>query len=176
MVYVYAGNHERGKGHPVTQVMRGGGCSMNKYIYRISRSILVGVLLTSCFFPAAVGAAVLKQEKVVHSVREKWGIEVTSLRMAVAGHMIDFRYRVLDSKKAATLFVRSNKPYLIDQASGKVLAVPNLGKVGPLRTSDVPQQGRIYWMFFGNGAGLVQPGSKVTVVIGDFRMENLVVQ
>lgn len=109
-------------------------------------------------------------------MREKWGIEVTTIRMAADGHMIDFRYRVLDAEKAMTLFVRANKPYLTDQASKKVLAVPNLGKVGPLRTSNKPQEGRIYWMFFGNRGGLVKPGSKVTITIGDFRVENLVVQ
>ncbi len=138
-------------------------------------TLFFGLLLVFLFM-ASTGNAVVQEKKDAKAMREKWGIEVTSLRMAVAGHMVDFRYRVLDPEKAETLFVRSNKPYLIDQASKKVLAVPNLGKVGPLRTSNKPQQGRIYWMFFGNGGGLVQPGSKITVIIGDFRVENLVVQ
>ncbi|HEB68857.1 MAG TPA: hypothetical protein ENI88_04470 [Desulfobulbus sp.] len=146
----------------------------------IHRSIVIAAmlagLLSVCIFAATVGATVTQEKNAARAMREKWGIEVTSLRMAVAGHMVDFRYRVLDPGKAETLFVRSNKPYLIDQASQKVLAVPNLGKVGPLRTSNKPQQGRIYWMFFGNGGGLVHPGSKITVIIGDFRVENLVVQ
>ena len=90
--------------------------------------------------------------------------------------MIDFRYRVLDAKKAATLFAPENRPYLIDEASRKVLSVPNTAKIGPLRTSGESKEGRIYWMFFGNIPGLVKSGSKVTVVIGDFRAENLVVQ
>ncbi len=140
------------------------------------RVTLFFCLLLVFLFMASTGNAVVQEKKDAQVMREKWGIEVTSLRMAVAGHMVDFRYRVLDPKKAETLFVRSNKPYLIDQASQKVLAVPNLGKVGPLRTSNKPQQGRIYWMFFGNGGGLVQPGSKITVIIGGFRVEDLVVQ
>jgi hypothetical protein len=107
---------------------------------------------------------------------EKWGIEITSIRMSAHNYMVDFRYRVLDEEKSKTLFVRQNKPYLIDQASGKVLAVPNTAKIGPLRNSYNPQKGRIYWMFFGNRGGLVKAGSKVTVVIGDFKAENLVVE
>ncbi len=107
---------------------------------------------------------------------EEWGIEITSVRMAADGYMVDFRYRVLDAKKAETLFVRKNKPYLIDQTSQKVLAVPSMGKVGPLRTANKPQEGRIYWMFFGNKQGLIKPGSKVTVIIGDFRAENITVE
>ncbi len=140
------------------------------------RITLLTCLLSIFFYMATANATVAKEKSAEQKMKEKWGIEVTSIRMAVAGHMVDFRYRVLDSKKAETLFVRENKPYLIDQESQKVLAVPNLGKVGPLRTSNTPQEGRIYWMFFGNGAGLVKPGSKITVTIGDFRAENLVVQ
>jgi hypothetical protein len=108
---------------------------------------------------------------------ERWGVEVTSVRISAAGHMIDFRYRILDAEKSAPLFERQTKPYLLDQASGKVLEVPRTAKLGPLRPSNVtPAEGKIYAMMFGNTGGLVQPGSKVTVVIGDFRVEDLVVE
>lgn len=109
------------------------------------------------------------------NLTEKWGIEILGVRQSAAGHMLDFRYRVVDAEKASPLFVRQTKPYLIDQASGKVLAVPNLAKVGPLRSSNQPQAGRTYWMFFGN-PGVVKAGGKVSVVIGDFKVENLTVQ
>jgi len=107
---------------------------------------------------------------------EKWGVEITSIRLTANDHMIDFRYRVLDPEKAADLFVRQTKPTLIHQRTGKVLAVPETAKIGPLRNSNAPQEGKIYWMFFGNAGNLVQAGDKVTVVIGDFRVENLVVE
>ena len=107
---------------------------------------------------------------------EQWGIEVTSIRLSTHDHMIDYRYRVLDAEKAADLFKRQIKPHLIHQKTGKVLAVPDTAKLGPLRNSNIPQDGRIYWMFFGNAGKLVHAGDKVTVVIGDFRVENLVVE
>jgi len=106
----------------------------------------------------------------------QWGIEVTSIRLTAHNHMIDFRYRVLDPVKAKELFVRQNKPALIHQETGKVLAVPETAKVGPLRNSNDPQQGKIYWMFFGNAGDLVKANDRVTVVIGDFRAEDLVVE
>lgn len=106
---------------------------------------------------------------------EQWGIDIVAVRTTAAGSMIDFRYRVLDADKAASLFKRANKPYLIHHKSGKVLAVPVTAKVGPLRSSNKPQKGRIYWMFFGNKTRLVQKGDTVTVVIGDFRAENITV-
>jgi len=107
---------------------------------------------------------------------EQWGIEVTSIRLSTHDHMIDYRYRVLDAEKAADLFKRQIKPNLVHQETGKVLAVPETAKLGPLRNSNAPQEGKIYWMFFGNAGKLVQAGDKVTVVIGDFRVENLVVE
>ena len=99
---------------------------------------------------------------------ETWGIEITSIRLTANDHLIDYRYKVLDPAKAADLL----KP----QKSGKVLAVPSTAKLGPLRNSDIPKEGKIYWMFFGNGGNLVKAGDKVTVVIGDFRVEDLVVE
>jgi len=109
-------------------------------------------------------------------MEEKWGIEITMLHLTANGYMVDLRYRVLDAAKAKELFVRKNKPMLIDQKSGKVLTVPNMGKIGPLRNSNVPKQGKIYWMFFNNMSGLIHSGSTVSVVIGAFRAEDLVVR
>jgi len=112
-----------------------------------------------------------KEQK--QALSEKWGIELVAMRSTAAGHMVDFRYKVLDAEKADPLFKRQTKPYLIHQASGKVLAVPNTAKLGSLRNSNTPQNGRTYWMFFGNHHGLVQSGDKVTVAIGDFKVADI---
>ena len=110
------------------------------------------------------------------ALSDKWGIELVAMRSTAEGHMVDFRYKVLDAEKAAPLFKRQTKPYLIHQESGKALAVPNTAKIGSLRNSNTPQEGRIYWMFFGNHQRLVQKGDKVTVAIGDFRATDLEVE
>ena len=129
--------------------------------------LLVAVLLLTLSCSA--------KQTVTKSENEQWGIAITRLHLSANGYMVDFRYRVLDPVKAKELFVRKNKPYLIDQKSGRVLSVPNIGKVGPLRTSNAPKKGKIYWMFFENIAGVIQSGSRVSVVIGEFRADNLVV-
>lgn len=107
---------------------------------------------------------------------ETWGVEVASIRLTANDHMIDYRYKVVDAAKAVDLFKRKIKPQLIHQETGKVLVVPDTAKVGPLRNSNTPLEGRIYWMFFGNAGNLVKAGDKVTVLIGDFRVEDLVVE
>jgi hypothetical protein len=125
---------------------------------------------------AAEDAAPEALQPGAEEIGQDWGIEITRVGLTAAGHMIDFRYKVLDAEKATPLFKRETKPYLTDQASGRTLAVPVTGKVGPLRNSNMPQDGRIYWMFFGNTGQWVKRGAKVTLQIGDFRVENLVVE
>jgi hypothetical protein len=117
----------------------------------------------------------LAEEREV-DLGQQWGIEITSIRLTAENHMIDYRYRVLDADKATDLFKRQTKPYLIHQKTGKVLAVPETAKLGPLRNSNTPQEGRTYWMFFGNANSLVKADDRVTIVIGEFRAEDLVVQ
>jgi hypothetical protein len=121
--------------------------------------------------PTPDAEAVAPEPLDPETLEQRWGIQLLPLRRAAAGHMLDFRYRVTDQEKAAPLFVRQTKPHLIHRASGRVLAVPETAKLGPLRNSDIPQAGRIYWMFFGNPGGLVKVGDRVTVVIGEFRAD-----
>ena len=111
------------------------------------------------------------------ALREKWGIKVTSLRMSGNGHLIDFRYRVFDPDKAAVLGDKQYKPYLIDQVTGTRMVIPDTPKLGPLRQSATRlEAGKIYFMLFANSGRLVKSGRKVTVVIGEFRVENLTVE
>jgi hypothetical protein len=111
------------------------------------------------------------------ALREQWGIEVTGLHLSAKGRMIDFRYRVLNPEQASLLSDRSIKPTLTDLATGAVLHVPNFPKTGTLRqTAAEPVAGKVYFMIFANAGMPVKPGSRVTVAIGDFKAENLVVE
>jgi hypothetical protein len=109
-------------------------------------------------------------------LEQLWGVHIEGIRWTSGGYMLDFRFRVLDAQRAAPLFKRQTKPYLVDVKSGARFVVPAPEKTGPLRTSNLPQEGRVYWMFFGNPAQYIKPGNQVTVVIGDFQAQNLVVE
>lgn len=111
-------------------------------------------------------------------LEERFGMRPEILQLSAAGNMLDFRYRVTDPDKAKDILSdRHVRTYIIDQKSGTRLAVPNPPKVGPLRqTTREPQQDKIYFSIFANPGKMVEPGDKVTVVIGDFRAEDLVVQ
>lgn len=110
------------------------------------------------------------------SLEEKFGIKTLSMRTSAGGHMLDFRYRVINAGKASPLFSRKIKPYLIDQESGAKLGVPEAPKIGALRQTRKPVADKNYFIIFSNSGKYVKQGSKVTVVIGDFRAENLVVE
>jgi hypothetical protein len=114
----------------------------------------------------------LSQKK---SLEEKWGIKVESTRLSAGGYMVDFRYRVLDANKAAPILDRRVRPYLVDQASGATFIVPNPPKVGQLRSGKNIKEGKIYFIFFANPGRYVKSGNKVNVVIGDCKIENIVV-
>jgi hypothetical protein len=109
-------------------------------------------------------------------IKRQWGIEILHVRQASAGYMLEFRYRVLDPKKAQPLFVRRDKPMLTHAESGARLIIPTPPTTGALRNSNEPIAGRTYWMFFANPGKLVKPGEHVSVEIGEFRVDGLLVE
>lgn len=111
------------------------------------------------------------------NVEKDWGVQIYGIRLSAADYMLDFRYRVIDPNKASPILNRNVKAYLIDEQSGAKLIVPTPPKVGSMRQKSYePIAGKIYFVMFSNPGRLVKRGSKVTVVIGDFKAENLVVE
>ena len=107
------------------------------------------------------------------------GIRMEGLRLSAAGYMLDFRYRVIDPAKAAPLLDKKVRPYLLDEASGAQLAVPDTAKLGQLRTTGrnkVIHDDRDYFILFANPGRFVQAGNKMTLVMGDLRIANLTVE
>lgn len=108
-------------------------------------------------------------------IGDQWGIRADSVRLSGHGHIVIFRYKVIDPTKALTVINPQTKPRIIDQESGSQLSVPNLRMIGSFRQTPrklIP--GRTYFVAFSNN-GAVRNGSKVTVVLGDLKIENLVV-
>lgn len=105
-----------------------------------------------------------------------WGVDSISTKSVESGAMIRFTYRVLDPQKAKPLSDKRLKPYLVDERAHVKLVVPSMEKVGQLRQSAAPEQGRSYWMLFSNKGGFVKRGDRVSVVIGKFHADELVVQ
>lgn len=109
-------------------------------------------------------------------MKRRWGVEVVFVRQTAGGYMLEFRYKVLDAAKAASLFDRQTKPLLKHDETGATFIVPTPAKTGALRNSNPPKDDHVYWMFFANPGKYVKVGDTVTIEIGDFRAEHIEVQ
>jgi hypothetical protein len=105
-----------------------------------------------------------------------WGVDQLSAKLAESGQLVRFNYRVIDVKKAVPFNDRASSPQLYDERAHAVLQVPTMEKVGPLRQSMAPENGKTFWMVFSNKGNLVKPGHRVSVVIGAVRVDGLIVQ
>lgn len=124
---------------------------------------------------AAVGAVAQKRLAsarrlaVATSPEAACGIHPLSVHTASAGYLLYFRYAVVEQQKARALFDKKVKPYLVDQATGAGLKMPDDTKLGPLRAStrNPPENGKQYYVLFSNPVRAVSKGSSVGVVMGD---------
>ena len=133
--------------------------------------------LTGCAGPRQGMQDTAVPEKRVPSKWEANGIEVVRIKPAANGMMLDLRYRVIDLEEARKMIKQSTPITLIDQASGTVLPIPNMAKIGKLRNlPNSDDRKKLYWIFFNNPGGMVKPGSKVTLVIGDVKIKDINVE
>ena len=152
-----------------------------KKIRQIARlaGLLSAFLLTAALSLPAFGAeenrAANSDEQMAH-IEEKWGIRPMAIRLTGADHFLDFRFLVTDPEKAKPVLARGKKAYLMDQDSGRIYNV-TVNKIGPMRGTTVkPKKGKQYIILFTNSASTIRRGSKVSIVIGDFKVENLTIE
>ena len=116
--------------------------------------------------------------KKAKELADNWGVELLGMRLTAAGMMLDFRFRVMDADKALPLFDHRIKPHIVAERSKIKLPVPMAAKVGAFRTTNRGKNikaDKTYYMIFGNPDRHVKAGEQVTVVIGDFKVEHLMV-
>lgn len=114
--------------------------------------------------------------EVVKALKQRWGVELLGIRQSGAGMFLDFRFRVLDADKSLPLFDHRIKPYLVVEKSEIKLPIPQAAKVGSFRPTNRGKNikaDKTYYMLFGNPDRHVKVGEKVTVIIGDFKVEHL---
>jgi hypothetical protein len=117
--------------------------------------------------------------EVVKELKDRWGVELLGIRQSGAGMFLDFRFRVLDVEKSLPLFDHRIKPYLLAERSNIKLPIPQAAKVGSFRPTNRGKNIKAeknYYMLFANPDRHVKAGEKVTVVIGEFKVEHLTIQ
>jgi hypothetical protein len=105
-----------------------------------------------------------------------WGVDNLLVQWTASGNLIRFSYRVTDPKLAKVLNDKRATPYLIGQRSRAMLQIPVMEKIGQLRQTSTPEDGKRYWMVFSNKGNLVKAGDRVNVMIGSFHADGLLVE
>ncbi len=147
-----------------------------KYKTAVFAVLLAAILFFMAGCSAVVDNKVLQAENKLEAAEDIWGIEIIGIRRTAAGNLLDFRYKITEPERVLPLLKRQVRPYLIEQVSQAKLGIPNLPKVGRLRSGSNPSINQTYYMLFTNPNGFVKAGDKVSVVMGDFRAENIIVQ
>jgi hypothetical protein len=125
---------------------------------------------------AVAGVAETPSEiRLLSDSENNFGIKIVSLRPTAGGQMLDLRFQVLDPEKAQPVLDKNKKAYILDGKTGKTLPVP-VTKAGSMRqTTPKPEAGRIYFMLFSNPGRMVKEGGSVSLLIGDFRKDGIIV-
>ena len=103
----------------------------------------------------------------------RYGIDVTLVGTSAAGGLVDFRYQVVDPDKANPLVHDVDLlPKIIVEETGATLGLASL----PHNHGVDLELGGQYFFLLANANNALRPGTLVTVVIGDARLEHIVVQ
>jgi hypothetical protein len=134
--------------------------------------LVVGVALGVRAVGASAGdvragtTAVTAQDFAAHT-----GITVNLIGVTAGGGMIEFRYQVVDPDKASlVLHDDTKRPVLVAEDSGATLAMVSR----PHSHKAALQLGGTYFFLMANSANALRDGTKVTIIIGDVRLEHVV--
>jgi len=155
------------------------------FLGRLSALALAGLTLFTAV--SACRSAGGEDEQSRRLAEDALGVRVLHVALTAGGGMVDVRYRVTNPEKAALLGAGSheittpeeiaNSPLLIDEASGYAVMEARLHQMGRVQKQrGAPQAGLTYFILFSNTGGLIKPGSKVALAVGDARLEHLLVE
>jgi len=132
----------------------------------------------------------------ISPVERDYGIRVSRLALARGGSAIDLCYEIVDPAKVGLLADGTNVAYLVDVDSGSEIqlsAAPqeqamtgttrgrSMAKMLRLAGEFPPPSGRLvagrsYSALLPNPSGLVKSGSRMAFVVGNARVDNLIIE
>jgi hypothetical protein len=100
------------------------------------------------------------------------GIDVDLVAVTAAGGLVELRMQVTDPDKAnAVIHEPADRPVLVAEDTGQTLAM----SAPPHHKANL-ELGREYFFLLANAHNALRPGSEVTVVVDDVRLEHVEVQ
>jgi hypothetical protein len=105
-------------------------------------------------------------------IEERFGVRFTGLHLVAKNGLVDLRYRVLDAGKAKNFgHYTETSPLIIAEDSGKTVEVTIMG----LHNHRV-ETGRTYYVLYRNTGDALEPGSLVTIQLGDLSLKHVPVR
>ncbi|MET4705752.1 hypothetical protein [Frigoribacterium sp. UYMn621] len=101
----------------------------------------------------------------------RYGIDVNLIGLTAAGGLVEFRYQVVDPDKADRM-IHDEKllPIVVVEDTGATMVISR-----PHHASEITLGGT-YFFLFANAHNAIHAGSKLTLVMGDSRIEHIVAQ
>jgi hypothetical protein len=101
-----------------------------------------------------------------------YGIHITRLAMTAGGGVVDFRFQVVDPEKA-TAYMHgdySDLPVLVVEKDGTRIDPQ------PHTHHSKYELGRSYYHLYRNPGGIVKVGTKLSIILGKLRLDDVIVQ
>ena len=137
--------------------------------------LLVFLLLTGVSVWKVFGAIPLRQTNgmpISDEIETRFGVRFTGVHVLANGGLVDLRYRVVDVGKAKNFgHYTETAPLIINERTGATVEVTIMG----LHNHRV-EAGRIYYILYRNTGDALHPDDRVTIQIGDLRLEGFPVQ
>ncbi len=133
-------------------------------------ALVTGILLVRGWRPPSHSASAGSGMPASAAIEAEYGIRFTSVDVTAGGGMIQIRYQVLDSDKTLAVHDEDVAPFVVDR-NGTKYADPGMvghSHVGPARTP-----GTSDYILLANARAGVQPGSVVTIKVGDLELRNV---
>jgi hypothetical protein len=112
-----------------------------------------------------------RQAASLIAFEEETGIRVLRVAVTAGGGMLDFQYQVIDPDKALIVHDDETPPALISEATNQLIATPfHDHSFRELHTAVT------YHEVIMNGGGLLERGDRITLTLGDSKLEGLIVE
>lgn len=156
-----------------------GASRVSRSFYRAALALLLLAALATAFlavrsYYASLAAHAYPEGTSIAAaeLEDRFGLRLALVGLTAGGGILDLRFRVVDPVKAAAVFEDHERfPALIAEADGTTLRVdPMSVHLGNLA------ENTLVYIHYPNARNAVEPGSNVTLVIGDVRVEHLPVQ
>jgi len=139
--------------------------------FTVGAALILGLAIWMVTSQVTGNFAQKQQNAAIAAFEEETGIRVVRIVLTGGGGIIDLQYQVVDPDKALIIHDADNPPMMLDEKSNFIFANPFHEHAAREVHTAVT-----YHELIMNGSGFIQRGSKITLKVGESKLEHLVVK